>query len=356
MAKSLLRSITQMGIASLRYRRLRLAVLIALAVLALTPAAAQSVADFYRGKTITISVGLSAGGGYDLHARVLAKYLGRHLPGAPAVVVKNAPGAGGLTLVNALYSSIARDGTELATFERGILLEPLLDPAQARFDPLRLSFVGSTDNDASTCLSWHTAAVKTMDDVMHQELIVGGTGSTAIANTFPRVLNAVLGTKFRVIPGYPGANDALLAMERGETQGFCSLGFSTLEAIRPGWMREHKVNVFVQLALQKSSEHPEVPLALDFAKTAADREALALIVSPNLFARPFAAPPGVSEDRLAALRQAFDATMADPDYIAEARSRELHIEHVGGAELDSVLRRIYATPPEIVARVRAAVN
>jgi tripartite-type tricarboxylate transporter receptor subunit TctC len=325
-------------------------------LLAAAPATAQSVADFYRGRTITVSVGLSAGGGYDLHARVLAKYFGRHVPGAPAVVVKNVPGAGGLTLVNALYTTLPRDGSELATFERGITLEPLLDSAQARFDPLRLSWIGSTDNDASTCLSWHTAGVKTMDDLMRQELIVGGTGSTAIANTYPRLLNAVLGTRFRVIPGYPGANDALLAMERGETQGFCSLGFSTLEAIRPGWMAEHKVNIFVQLALKKSSEHPEVPLALDFAKTDADRAAIALIVSPNLFARPFAAPPAVPGDRLEALRKAFEETVSDPDYLAEAKARSLHVELVTGRELDAVLRRIYATPGEIVARVKDAVN
>jgi tripartite-type tricarboxylate transporter receptor subunit TctC len=320
------------------------------------PAAAQSVADFYRGRTVTISVGLSAGGGYDLHARVLAHHLGKHLPGAPSVLVKNMPGAGGLTLVNSLYSTLARDGTELATFERGILLEPLLDASQSRFDPLRFSWIGSTDNDVSTCLSWHTSAVKTMDDVMRAELIVGGTGSTANANTLPRVLNAVLGTKFRVIPGYPGANDALLAMERGESQGFCSLGFATIEAIRPGWVRDRKVNIFVQLALQKSREHPEVPLALDLAKTPADRQAIALIVSPNLFARPFAAPPGVPGDRLDALRKAFDETVTDPDYLAEAAARALHVELVTGAELGNVLQRIYATPKEIVARVKEAVN
>jgi tripartite-type tricarboxylate transporter receptor subunit TctC len=341
---------------AIRVPALALFVIVLFVLVPTAPAAAQPVADFYRGRTITISVGLSVGGGYDLHARVLARYLGKHVPGAPAILVKNAPGAGGLTLVNSLYSALARDGTELATFERGILLEPLLDTNQARFDPLRFSWIGSTDNDASTCLSWHTSAVKTMDDVMRQELIVGGTGSTAIANTFPRVLNAVLGTKFRVIPGYPGANDALLAMERGETQGFCSLGFATLEAIRPGWMRDRKVNIFVQLALQKSSEHPEVPLALDFAKSEADRQAIALIVSPNLFARPFAAPPGVPAERIEALRKAFDATVADPDFLAEAKARGLHIDLVTGVELDAALRRIYATPKEIVTRVKEAVN
>jgi tripartite-type tricarboxylate transporter receptor subunit TctC len=319
-------------------------------------AVAQSPADFYHGRTVTISVGVSAGGGYDLHARVLAKYFGRHLPGTPSIVVKNSPGGAGLTLVNSLNTTLARDGTEIATFDRGIALQPLLEASQARFDPLRFSWIGSTDNDASTCLSWHTSAVRTMDDLMHQELIVGGTGSTAIANTFPRVLNAVLGTKFRVIPGYPGANDALLAMERGETQGFCSLGFATLDAIRPGWVREHKVNIFVQLALQKSKEHPEVPLALDFARSEADRQAIALIVSPNLLARPFAAPPGVPPDRLEALRRGFDETVSDPDYLAEAQARALHIDLVTGRELDAVLRRIYATPKEIVARVKEAVN
>jgi tripartite-type tricarboxylate transporter receptor subunit TctC len=328
-----------------------------LATLALaTPAHADPVADFYRGRTLTITVGVGAGGGYDLHARVLARYFGRHIPGSPAIVVKNSPGAGGLTIVNALSASLPRDGTELATFDRGIALFPLLEGAQARFDPLKLGWIGSTDNDPSNCLAWHTSAVKTMEDVMHQPLIVGGTGATAVANTFPRVLNAVLGTKFVIIPGYPGASDALIAMERGETQGFCSLGFSTLEALRPDWVRDHKVNIFVQLALQKSPDHPDVPLALDFAKTEADRQAIALIVSPNLFARPFAAPPGLPPERLEALRRAFDETVTDPDYLAEAKARALHIALVNGRDLESVLRNIYATPSEVVARVKAAVN
>jgi tripartite-type tricarboxylate transporter receptor subunit TctC len=329
----------------------------ALAALTLPSAAvAQPVADFYRGKTLTITVGVGAGGGYDLHARVLGKYIGRHIPGMPAVVVKNSPGAGGLALVNALYASTPRDGTELGTFDRGIALDPLFGGSQARFDPLKLSWIGSTDNDASTCLSWHTSAIKTMDDVMHQPLIVGGTGATAVANTFPRVLNAVLGTKFIIIPGYPGAAEALIAMERGETQGFCSLGFATLEALRPDWVRDRKVNIFVQLALQKSPDHPDVPLALDFARTEADRQAIALIVSPNLFARPFAGPPGLPPDRLEALRRAFDETVTDPDYLAEAKARAMHIELVTGPGLKEVLRKIYATSSDVVARVKAAVN
>jgi tripartite-type tricarboxylate transporter receptor subunit TctC len=319
-------------------------------------ACADPVADFYRGRTVTVSVGFSAGGGYDLHARTLARYLGRHIPGMPSIVVKNAPGAAGLTLVNSLYNSAARDGTEIATFDRAIPLEPLLEPDTARFDPLQLNWIGSTDNDASTCYAWHTAAVKTMDDLMRQELIVGATGSIGDAVSFPRLLNAVLKTKFRVITGYPGSTEALLAMERGETQGFCSMGFATLEATHPDWVRDHKVNILVQLALAKNKDHPEVPLALDLAKTEADRQAITLIVSPNLFARPFTSTPGVPPERVAALRQAFNDTVNDPDYIAEATARALHIQLVTGAEIEQVLRRVYATPRAVVERVTAAVK
>jgi hypothetical protein len=215
--------------------------------------------------------------------------------------------------------------------------------------------MGSTDNDPSTCLSWHTSPVKTIDDVMRQELIVGGTGSTAVAVTFPRILNPTLGTKFRVVPGYPGAAEALIAMERGETQGFCSLGFSTLEALRPDWVRDRKVNIFVQLGVKKRPDRPEIPLALDLAKTDADRQAIALIVSPNLFGAPSPAPE-IPADRLEALRKAFNDTVADPEYVAEAKTRALHIELVPARELEEVLRKIYETPKSVIARVKEAVK
>src|SRR5437667_2179321 len=203
-------------------------------------AVAQPADDYFRGRTITISVGLSAGGGYDLHARVFARHFGKHVPGTPAIVVRNVPGAAGLSLVNSFYNTAPKDGSELATFDRGIPLDPLLQGANTRFDPLKLTWIGSTDNDASTCFSWHSSPIKTFDDVLRQELIVGGTGPTAIAVAYPRALNAVLGTKFRVIPGYPGSAEALIAMERGETQGFCSMGFATLESVRPDWVRDRK--------------------------------------------------------------------------------------------------------------------
>jgi tripartite-type tricarboxylate transporter receptor subunit TctC len=333
------------------------AILVASFALFTSAAVAQnSVADFYRGKTINISVGFTAGGGYDLHARTLARVLAKHVPGSPNIVVKNVPGAAGLVLANSLYSVLPKDGTEIATFDRAIPLEPLLDPGQARFDALKLNWIGSTDNDASTCYAWHTAPVKTLQDLMKQELIVGATGSIGDAVSFPRILNVTVGTKFKVVTGYPGSTEALLAMERGETQGFCSMGFSTLEVSRPQWVRDHSVNILVQLALTKNKDHLDVLLALDFAKTPEDRQMLELMVSPNLFARPFAAGPGVPADRVQALRTAFNETMLDPDYQSDAAARKMHVQLVKGEEIDAVLQKIYSMPKEIVQGVKAAVR
>jgi hypothetical protein len=170
------------------------------------------------------------------------------------------------------------------------------------------------------------------------------------------VLNAAIGTKFRIISGYPGSTEALLAMERGETQGFCSMGFSTLEATKPDWVRDHKVNIFVQLGLTKNNNHPDVPLALDFVKTETERQMIELVVTPNLFARPFAAPPGVSEERVQALRDAFSHTMSDPEYLAEANARKMHVELVRGQNIQDILRRIYQIPGQVVERVRQAIK
>jgi tripartite-type tricarboxylate transporter receptor subunit TctC len=318
--------------------------------------AQESVASFYRGKTVTIGVGFTAGGGYDLHARTLARYIGRYIPGNPGVVVKNVPGAAGLILANQLYNTAPKDGTEIATFDRAIPLEPLVASERARFDALKYNWIGSTDNDVSTCFSWHTSRVKTIEDAYARELIVGGTGTGGNASFYPKLLNAVLGTKFKIVPGYPGSAEVLLAMERGETEGFCSMGFVTLEFTRPDWVRDKKVNQLVQLGLTKNKNHLDVPLALDLAKTPADRQAVEFMVSPNLFARPFTAPPGVPPERVQALRGAFNATFDDRDYLAEAEQRKMQVLLVRGEEIDAVLKRIYAMPRTIMDRVRDAIK
>ena len=326
-----------------------------LGLVSVTPGAkAESVADFYRGKTVTIFVGFSAGGGYDLHARLLARYMVKHLPGAPTIIVKNLPGGSGLTLINNIYNTAPRDGTQFATFDRAIPLEPLFESSQARFDPLKMNWIGSSDNDGSTCVAWHDAAVKTFDDLKTNQLVVGATGSVGIAYTFPRLANEVLGTKFKIINGYPGSTDVMLSIERGETQGFCSSGFATMELNRPDWVREKKINYLVQVAMAKEKDHPEVPLALDYAKTPADRQALELVISPTLMARPFAAPPEVPAERVAALREAFNATLTDPEYLADAAKSRLQVQLVKGEDIDALLRRLYATPKPVVDRVTNA--
>ena len=335
------------------------AVAAAVAYATLLPAAASAqdaIANFYRGKTITIGVGFTAGGGYDLHARTLARHMGKHVPGNPNIVVKNVPGAAGLILANQLYNTAAKDGTEIATFDRAIPLEPLVAPERARFDSLKLNWIGSTDNDVSTCFAWHAAPVKTFDDLYKHELIVAGTGTGGNAHFYPKVLNAVLGTKFKIVPGYPGSAEVLLAMERGETEGFCSMGFVTLEFTRPDWVRDKKVNQLVQLGITKNKNHLDVPLALDLAKTDADKQAIEFVVSPNLFARPFTAPPGVPPERVAALRRAFNATFDDRGYLAEAAQRKMQVLLVKGEEIDAVLKRIYSMPKSVMDRIKDAIK
>jgi tripartite-type tricarboxylate transporter receptor subunit TctC len=326
------------------------------ALMTVDVSAQDAVASFYRGKTITIDVGFTAGGGYDLHARTLARHMGKHVPGNPNIVVKNVPGAAGLILANQLYNTAPKDGTEIATFDRAIPLEPLVAPERARFDSLKLNWIGSTDNDVSTCFSWHESPVKTFADVQKRELLVGGTGTGGNAHFYPKVLNVVLGAKFKVIPGYPGSAEVLLAMERGETEGFCSMGFVTLEFTKPQWVRDKKVNQLVQLGITKNKNHVEVPLALDLAKTTEDRQVIEFVVSPNLFARPFVAPPGLPAERVQALRKAFNATFDDPDYLAEAQQRKMQVLLVRGEEIDDVLKRIYSVPQSVMDRVRDAIK
>ena len=318
--------------------------------------AQDAVADFYRGKTITIGVGFTAGGGYDLHARTLARHIGRHIPGNPSIVVKNVPGAAGLILANQLYNTAPKDGTEIATFDRAIPLEPLVAPDRARFDSLKFNWIGSTDNDVSTCFSWHSSPVKTFEDVLERELLVGGTGTGGNAHFYPKVLNAVLGAKFKVVPGYPGSAQVLLAVERGEVEGFCSMGFVTLEYTRPDWVRDGKVNQLVQLGITKNKNHLDVPLALDLAKTEADKQAIEFVVSPNLFARPFVAPPGIPVPRVQALRNAFNATLDDPEYVADATQRKMQVLLVTGEEIDAVLKRIYSMPKSVMDRIKDAIK
>jgi tripartite-type tricarboxylate transporter receptor subunit TctC len=320
------------------------------------PSLADPVADFYRGKTVSVFIGFGPGGGYDLSARVLARHMGRHIPGQPTLVPKNMPAAGSLQLANYLYNVAPRDGTEFGIFGRTLPIDPLIGTQGIQFDPLKFTWLGSTSNEVSTCVAWHTAPVKTAADVFRHELHVGAAGAASPSGVFPHVFNAVLGTKFKVITGYPGSANILTALEAGELTGFCAWGWVPMSATKPDWIRDKKFNVLFQIGLRKHPEHPDVPLILDFAKTPQDRQVLELVVAPQTFARPFAAPPGVPAERAAALRQAFEATLKDAAFIAEAEKLKLEPELVTAGEIEQILQRIYASPPEIIARARAALQ
>jgi tripartite-type tricarboxylate transporter receptor subunit TctC len=317
---------------------------------------ADAVADFYRGRTISILVGFGPGGGYDLTARTLARHFGRFIPGEPNVVVRNVPGAAGLVLANSLFNISPRDGTELGTFNRTIPLDPMLDGSKSQFDAQKFSWIGSTSNEVSTCVAWHTAPVKTIQQAIDNELVVAGTGPAADAVMYPRLLNDILGTKFRIVTGYQGAADSIMAMERGEAQSFCAWTWGSILATHADWLQNGTINVLVQFGLRKHPDHPEIPLALDLAKTEKDRQALELMMSPLLFARPFAAPPGVPPERIAALRKAFDATVKDPQFLADASKQGLEIDLVTGPEIEVTLKRLYDTPVEVIDRVKAALK
>ncbi len=320
------------------------------------PAMADAVSDFYSSKTITISVGLSAGGGYDGYARLLARHFSRLMPGRPNVVVQNVPGGAGHSLVNALYNVAPRDGTTFGTFDRLVPLDPLLDGAQSYFDPSKFSWIGSMSQEALACVSWHGAKAKTLEDLKTTQIIMAGTGPTSDASIYPRLLKTFLGLQLKVVNGYQGASDAILAMERGEVDGFCPWSWTSIETTRPTWLAEKKIHPFIQMGLRKDPKYPDVPLVLDLSRSEQDREALALMMSPSLFARPFAAPPDLPKERLDALRQAFSNTLKDPDFLADAAKSRFVIEHVSGQEITETLRKVYSIPRDVLERVKAAIR
>jgi tripartite-type tricarboxylate transporter receptor subunit TctC len=312
--------------------------------------------EFYRGKTIQVLIGLSAGGAYDIYARMLARHMGKHIPGNPTLVPSNMEGAGSLTLTNYLYNVAPKDGTVFGTINRGAPFEPLIGEVQlARFDPSRFTWIGSVANEVSICAAWDRAGIDNFDQLFTRELTVGGTGAGADTNQFPRIMNGVLGTKLKVVSGYPGGNNIDLAMERGEVDGRCGWSWSSIKSTRQTWLDMGSIKVLVQLALEKHKDLPDVPLIMDYAKTDEERAMLRLIFSRAALGCPFLAPPGIPEDRAAILRKAFDDTMKDPEFLAEAAQALLEVAPVSGEELQELIADIFRTPPEIVEKTRALV-
>ena len=319
-------------------------------------ALAQPAADFYRGKQISLLVGSGAGGGYDAYARVFARHVGKHIPGSPAVVVKNLPAAGGMAAANTLYSGSGNDGLVVAAHTNGIAMDPLFGNTSAKFDGRKFAWLGSIGKLQNVCAVWHLNPVKTIQQAREREVTVAGAGATSNTVIVPKIINALLGTKFKVIAGYePGQGDAI-AMEAGEVDGVCGLAWSTIKASRQTWIKDKKVTVLVQMAMEKLPDLPDVPGALDLVADDAKRKVLELILIRQEMGRPFAAPPGTPADRVALLRQAFDATMKDPDFAAEAARAQMEIEPLTGAQIDGLLEKAYGAPKDIVQRAAALIE
>jgi tripartite-type tricarboxylate transporter receptor subunit TctC len=315
-----------------------------------TPPRAQTPAEFYRGKTINLDVGSSVGGGYDIHGRLLARHIGKHIPGNPTVVPRNVEGAGGLRLANILYNSAPRDGTAMGIVFRSVPFDPLFGTKGTQFDATRFTWIGSTSNEVSICVAWHTSGVTSIEDLRTKDLVVGSTGHNADTSIFAKVINGVLGTRMRTVIGYPGGNEISLAMERGELGGRCAWSWSAVKATRLSWVEQKQVHVFVQLALSKHPDLPHVPLVLDLTKTPDERAIARLVFARQQIAWPFVAPPGVPKDRAEALRAAFNATMQDKAYLAEAEKAKLEIMPIAGEEIERLIIELYATPAPIVQK------
>jgi tripartite-type tricarboxylate transporter receptor subunit TctC len=331
-------------------------VLIALLAFTLQSAAQapSSVEGFYKDKKVRMLVGYGVATGNDLYMRLLARHIGKHIPGRPMIVPENMPGAGSMVMMNYLYNVAPRDGTAIGVPSRNLAVEPLLGNEQARYDALKFTWLGSMSRDVSTCITWHRSGIKTVEDATRREVPVGATGAPADSNIFPKLLNAVLGTKFKSVLGYPDSAAVGIAMERREIDGYCSFTWSAIKSARPQWVAENLINVVLQLSLSKHPELSDVPLVMDFARDEASRQIFALAFGTQKMGRPMAAPPGVPIDRGEALRKAFDATITDPEFLEDARRSVLEVEGpISGEEVDAILKRIYATPKDLVARFEA---
>jgi tripartite-type tricarboxylate transporter receptor subunit TctC len=319
-------------------------------------AQAQSVEDFYRGRTVSLVIGYSVGGGYDIHGRLFARHLGKHIPGNPGIIVQNMPGGGSLRSANFLYNAAPKDGSTIGIFSRGMAMEPLIGASNTQYDARKFIWLGSITNEASVCATSSTSKVKTWDDLLATPFTVAGEGSGSDPDIFATMIKNVFGAKLRLVAGYPGSAEMTLAIERGEVDGRCGWTWSSIKLQRPEWITGHRLNVLVQLASYRIPDLADVPLLTEHATTERQRQIVNVILGRQVMGRPVVAPPSIPADRKEALRRAFDATMVDPDYVAEATARGLEINPVGGAELDKLLGELYATPPDIIAEVRAIIT
>jgi tripartite-type tricarboxylate transporter receptor subunit TctC len=329
--------------------RMTLAAGLLFASVAGTPAAAQSVADFYRGKTINVLIGVGVGGEYDLQARLVARHIGKHIPGNPAVVAQNMTGAGGLKMANYLFTQAPRDGTSIGMLGNNFAATQTVGGKGVQFDTARFQWLGTIAPVVETMAVWHTTGVKTIDDLRKRPTVAGASGRGAITFFYPTMMNEFLGTRFKVVTGYQGGNAINLAMERGEVEARNNT-WSSWKATRPLWLKEKKITVVAQAGPR--APDLEAPSVEALAKTPQDRQVIELIVSGTQLGRPLATTPGVPAERVAALRDAYRATMKDPAFLKDAAKLNFEVRPVYGEQLQKIVAGVVGTPKEIAARAK----
>ena len=323
------------------------AVLLALCV----SVSAQTVEEFYRGKQIRVIVGGGEGAGFDIYARLLASFMGKHIPGNPTIIVQNMPGAGGVVAANYVYNIAPKDGTVMGAVNRTTAQAQLMNLPGVQFDARNFHWIGSLNNEVALCVSWHEGSkVKEFKDLFEHELIIGSSAGGEGENS-SHIMNRIMGTKFKVISGYKAGGNVLLAMERGEVNGRCAWSWSSIVTQRPQWLKDNKINLLAQLAVEKHPDLPHVPLAIDFVKDEDQRKALRFVFARGVAGRPFVLGPGVPQDRIAALRKAFDDTVKDKGVIAEFERQNQELNPVSGIKLQALIEEFYATPKSVIESV-----
>lgn len=329
---------------------------IALGLAALgTPAKADAVEDFYKGKTIDMVIGYTPGGTYDLYARLVAQFLGDHIPGKPRIVPRNMPGGGSRTATGFVAKVAPKDGTVLATADQSLAVEQAMGDTSLQFDTRQLIYIGNPESDNNTTVTWYTTGVKTIEDATKQEVTMGATGGST-SSQYPKAMNALLGTKFKIVVGYPGGNDIDLAMERGEVGGRGSNSWASWKATHAEWLRDKKINILVQIGLAKAPDLPDVPLLMDLAKNDEDRAVLKLLSASGAIGRPIFTTPGVPPERVKALRDAFDATLKDPAFIAQAKKQNFDLNPVEGEEMQKIVADIVASPKPVTDKLNEIIG
>ncbi|MCC6887543.1 MAG: hypothetical protein IT536_03330 [Hyphomicrobiales bacterium] len=318
------------------------------ALISANPARADAVADFYRGKQISVIIGTSAGNDYDFRARLLARHLGRFIPGEPTLVPRNMPGAGGINAANWLANVAPQDGTAIHMIMANMMNKQAIGVTGIKFDARQFSWIGNTTSTPNVTSAWHTSGVRRIEQVKERELIVGAPTATA-GEVYVTAMNALVGTKFKLVTGYPGGNEVNLAMERGEIQGRASNSWASWKSTRPDWVRDKKMIVLVQVALKRDPELPDIPTLIDLVGTDRDRRFMEFLSAETAVARALVAPPGIPAERLQALRRAFDATMKDPQFLAEVAKLGMDLQPMRGEDAQRIAHAIVDTAPDVVA-------